>query len=184
MESNPSDVASDEKTNCIYIAQEAIHKVNVIDAQELRWETAIHLPAMAVPVSVATGLIDCASPPLVYVANRQTHNVSVFEIDLTDGFSFTPLPNTPISVPSIPVVIATTPCACQEIRSIDPQEAKPGEIVKILKTGFKSAKDYCLVEFGLVAAREDDILAWNETQIEVKVPLFAKTGYLGVQEGV
>ena len=183
LQSSPSDVAYDERINRIYIAHRAVHKVSVIDAEELRWETAIYLPAMATPVSVATGLIDGTSPPLLYVANSQIHNVSVFEVELGDGFSFTPLPVTPIPVPDIPVGIATTPSACPEIRSLDPQEAKAGETVTILGTGFKSDKGLSLVKFEGDAAQEDDILSWSETQIEVKVAPFAKSGVVRVIVG-
>ena len=183
LQSGPSDLAYDERNNRIYIALGAVHKVSVIDAEELRWETAIYLPAMSTPVSVATGLIDGTGPPLLYVANSQIHNVSVFEIELSDGFSFTPLPDTPIPVPNIPVGIATTPPACPEIRSLDPQEAKAGETVTILGTGFKGIKGLSLVAFGGVAAREDDILSWSETKIDVKVSPFAKSGVVRVIVG-
>ena len=175
----PSDVAYDDRHNLIYVSKRAAHKVSVFDAEGFALVTQIDLPTAANPVAVATGLINGASPSLLYVANKASCNVSVFEI--RDQDNFIPLPDSPMDVSEAPVSIATTQPTCPEILSLSPQEGHVGEIVTILGSGFGDEQGLSRVEFSAVIA--PDIESWSESKIEVYVPPLAKSGAVGVIVG-
>jgi parallel beta-helix repeat protein len=170
----PSGVAYDDTNDLIFVSQRAVHQVIVYNAEDVDFVAQIELPTLAEPVSVATGLVNGASPALLYVANKGTSNVSVFEI--IDPGTYFPLSDSPIGVPERPVDIAARRPRCPEIISMSPQEGKVGDTVTILGLAFGDERGPSRVEFGGFPAEVEDFVSWSDSKIEVRVPALAKTG--------
>ncbi len=110
-----SEVVYDEAHNLIYVNME---RTRVYDAESLNFVTEI---SSSLPYSLATGLIDGASPSLLYVG--QPSSVVAFEIRGAD--QYIRLGHVSLSVPA--TKIATAQPGCPEIVSLSPMEGKPGD---------------------------------------------------------
>jgi parallel beta-helix repeat protein len=177
----PSDVAYDPIKNLIFVSSRDAHQVGVFDAEGLEPTTQIDLPALAHAASLTTGLLNNARPSLLYVVNKGSGNVSVFEI--RDRTNFVPLPDSPIGVLESPVGVSAVQPSCPEIISLSPQEARVGETLTILGLNFGDQQGLSRVEFDGFAAEPEDIISWATSKIEVSVPSLARSGAVCVIGG-
>ncbi|MDY7036382.1 MAG: DUF1565 domain-containing protein [Thermodesulfobacteriota bacterium] len=166
-----SEVVYDEAHNLIYVNK---GQTRVYDAESLDFVTEI---STSLPYSLATGLIDGASPSLLYIG--QPSNVEAFEIRGADQY----IRLGHLSLPVPATKIATAQPGCPEIVSLSPLEGKTGDTVTILGLNFGDAQGLSRVEFGGTSASEGDIVSWSDSRIEVNVPLMGRSGPVRVVVG-
>jgi len=159
-----SEVVYDEAHNLVYVNKGL---TRVYDAESLDFVTEI---STSLPYSLATGLIDGASPSLLYIG--QPSSVEAFEIREAD--QYIRLGHVSLSAPA--TKIATVQPGCPEIVSLNPLEGKPGDTVTILGLNFGDGQGLSRVEFGGILATEGDIVSWSHSKIEVNVPVMARSG--------
>ncbi len=159
-----SEVVYDEAHNLIYVNK---GQTRVYDAESLDFVTEI---SSSLPYSLATGLIDRASPCLLYIG--QPSSVEAFEIRGAD--QYIRMGHVSLSAPV--TKIATTQPGCPEIVSLSPMEGKTGDTVTILGLNFGDSQGLSRVEFGGISALEGDIVSWSHSKIEVNVPLMGRSG--------
>ena len=159
-----SEVVYDEAHNLIYVNKLLTW---VYDAESLDFVTEL---SSSLSYSLATGLIDGASPSLLYLG--QSPSVKAFEIRGADQYIL--LGSVSLSGPV--TKIATAQPGCPEIVSLSPMEGKTGDTVTILGLNFGDGQGLSRVEFGGISATEGDIVSWSHSKIEVNVPIMGRSG--------
>jgi len=166
-----SEVVYEEAHNLIYVNK---WLTRVYDAESLDFVTEI---STSLPYSLATGLIDGASPSLLYIG--QPSSVEAFEIRGAD--QYIRLGHVRLSAPA--TKIATAQPGCPEIVSLSPTEGKTGDTVTILGLNFGDGQGLSRIEFGGISATEGDIVSWSHSKIEVNVPIMGRSGPIRVVVG-
>ncbi len=165
------DVAYDGVHNRIFVSGT---RLQVFDADSFEPMEEIQT---SLPYGLDTGLIDGASPLLLYIG--QPDSVRVHEVPSGDNHPY---------VAQIPLAgqgdrIAAVRPGCPEILSLAPGEGQVGHTVTILGLNFGDTQGRSMVSFGGAPASAEDITRWNDTSIDVKVPALARSGPVRVIVG-